>query len=193
MNVESDREAELTQVRAQLRETVWGYPTTGAGSFTGLLAATIVLGAAAALAAVLAVLAFATGAPGVGAFFVVSAAGFGVPAVALLRKVVARQRPVGVERAALLQRERELVAGLPPTGLRTPPPLTAERQPSAYAQMMWGRFPFGPSPEEALRRLPADAPMWRVTFHRRVGWGLVTAIAFAASGLVGYAVITAAR
>lgn len=196
MNVDENRvEAELTQVRARLRDTAWGYPTTGTRPFVGLLVATIVLGGVAGLGLLLAVLAFATGAPGVGAFFLVVGTAFAVPGVVLLRKVVVRQRPVNAERAALLRRESELVAGLRQveSGTPVPPALRPDRQPSPYAQMMWARFPVGPSPEDALRRLPADAPAWRVTFHRKVGWGLVVAIAVAVSGLVGYAVLTASR
>jgi hypothetical protein len=55
------------------------------------------------------------------------------------------------------------------------------RQPTAFAQRLWNRFPFlGPSPEAMLRRLPEGTGRARLWFHRHIGWGVVAASAIAA-------------
>ena len=59
-----------------------------------------------------------------------------------------------------------------------PLPAPPDRQPSAYAQMMHARFPVGRSPERALRELPVDAPAWKVSFHRSLGWGTAVPLVF---------------
>ena len=54
------------------------------------------------------------------------------------------------------------------------------RQPTAFAQRLWNRFPFlGPSPEAMLRRLPEGTGRARLWFHRHIGWGVVAASAIA--------------
>lgn len=59
------------------------------------------------------------------------------------------------------------------------------RQPTAYAQMMWRRYPsLGPSPAVALRRQPENAGTPALWFHRHVGWGVCVAIGIAVAVLL---------
>lgn len=178
-------DVELDAIRRRLDETAWGYPSDGARPFVASLVGAVALGGPAVLAGVLAVAALLTGSPAVAAFFAVVAALTGIPAVALARRVAPRQRAVAAERESLLQRDRELLQNEAPSA-RSP-------QPSPYARMMWSRFRLGPSPDDALRRLPPDAPAWRVAFHRRVGWGVVAAVTLAVLTLALYAVLTSGR
>jgi hypothetical protein len=198
----TDREAaqalqsELTAVRLELSTTAWGVAAGGGPTLSSWLGA-VVLGALAVGSVGLGLLALGTGDPGVAGFFLLVGVFVAVPAALVVRRLARQLRPVSADRRRLLLREQELVAlsaGLPsaspPVGdwldAPTDLPLPADRQPTPYAQLMWTRFRIGPSPEAALRRLPSDAPAWKVTFHRTVGWGLTGAVVVAAALLTIY-------
>ena len=65
-------------------------------------------------------------------------------------------------------------------------PLPPDRQPVLLASLWHRRFSGGPDPEAALRALPADAPPWRVRYHRYGGEaGLGLAVRVSVVVLVG--------
>jgi hypothetical protein len=119
------------------------------------------------------------------AVFALLAAGLITVTVRLFRRAYRGLPAVGAERRALLARRAELLAALaaaqgPPTGPTPAPGPVAgagpARQPSPWAITMHARFPLGPSPADALRRLPPDAPPWKTWLAADVGWGAAAAV-----------------
>jgi hypothetical protein len=83
------------------------------------------------------------------------------------------------QRALLLEVDAVYAAldGRAPAASDRPLALPRSRQPGFWAQSMHGRWGRGDPPDVVLRRLPPDAPGWRVWFHRAVGlsglWAIV--------------------
>lgn len=193
-------QSELAAIRFRLRVLSPGYPVDTGRTLVWPIVGAVVLGALAGLSGLLGLIAALTGEAGLAAFFLVVACAAGVPAVLFTRRIFAALRPMEAEYEALRRREHELVsrlASIPiavgPTGVPDDLPLPAGRQPTRYAELMWARFPFGPSPEDALRRLPPDAPPWLVGFHRNVGYGLLIALGLAGAIVTTYVVLLAVR
>jgi hypothetical protein len=106
-----------------------------------------------------------------------AAAGLTVATVRLQRRAFSPVRAVAAERWALLARRQQLIAAL--AGAAPDPAAAvgpAGRQPGAWATAMHAKFPLGPAPADALRRLPPDAPAWRAWLAGTIGWGAVAAV-----------------
>ena len=146
------------------------------------------LAAAPALLLLLAALAVVDGEIAIALFFLLPGLGLGYLAYRIAAPALRAILEGNHGRQALLAREQALLreaahlagggaAAGPPAWGAGPLPAPPDRQPSSYAQMMHVRFPLGRSPERALRELPADAPAWKVAFHRSIGWGTVAPFA----------------
>jgi hypothetical protein len=186
---------QLAAVRSQLASRAWsGHPARGTEdkSFSKTMIIAIVLFSPGAFLLILALLAIITQDFAVATLFAIPGAIISYVGLRYTRKNVApKLNQIDKDYNALLQQERALLTQLAALEDNTSPaspelPLPTNRQPSSFAQMMWNRFPMGPSPEKMLRTLPSNAPSWKISFHRSLGWGTVAAILLASGILAIY-------
>jgi hypothetical protein len=177
----ADIDARLATGRAQATAAVRYGPLAGA----------LATGTAALL---LALLALVSGLGGVqdhdvaagataAAIFGAAAVGLAILAARLYRRAFRSVLALSARRRALLARRQQLIAAL--AGRGGGPAGPAARQPSAWAAAMHAKFPLGSAPADVLRRLPADAPAWKVWLARNIGWGAAAAVLL----LLGMAVV----
>jgi hypothetical protein len=178
-----DIDARLAGLRSRATTSV-GYRYVLGGWATAVVAFVLVLLAVVSLLGSAQDGDLATGAV-VAAVFAVLAAGLTVITVRLFRRAYRGLPAVAAERRALIERRAALLAGLDPRGARPGQAASAGppgagpagiRRPGPWAIAMHARFPLGPSPVEAVRRLPPDAPAWKVWLAGSVGWGAAAAV-----------------